>query len=59
MGALKGTVARKVTLWLPQSVDCTVHLSGKQFNAHHSYSSYQLFVIDLLARIGKPKDVSD
>ena len=59
MGALKGTVTRKVTLWLPQSVDITVHLSGKQFNAHHSSSSYQLFVIDTGQKIGKPKDVSD
>jgi hypothetical protein len=34
--------ARHVSLWLPQSVDITVHLSGKQFNARHSYSNYQL-----------------
>ena len=51
--------ARHVSLWLPQSVDITVHLSGKQFNAHHSYSNYQLFVIDTGQKIGKPKDVSD
>ena len=56
MGALKGTVARKVALWLPQSVDIAVHIGGKQFNARHSYSNHQLFVIDTGQKIGKPKD---
>jgi hypothetical protein len=51
--------ARHVRLWLPQSVDINVHLSGKQFNARHSYSNYQLFVIDTGQKIAKPKDVSD
>jgi hypothetical protein len=51
--------ARHVSLWLPQSVDITVHLSGKQFNARHSYSNYQLFVIDTGQKIAKPKDVSN
>jgi hypothetical protein len=51
--------ARHVKLWLPQSVDINVHLSGKQFNARHSYSNYQLFVIDTGQKIGEPKDVSD
>jgi hypothetical protein len=50
---------RNVSLWLPQSVDITVHLSGKQFNARHSYSNYQLFVIDTGQKIAKPKDVSN
>jgi len=48
--------ARDVRLWLPQSVDINVHLSGKQFNARHSYSDYQLFVIDTGQKISKPKD---
>ncbi len=51
--------ARNVSLWLPQSVDITVHLSGKQFNARHSYSNYQLFVVDTGQKISKPKDVSN
>jgi hypothetical protein len=51
--------ARHVSLWLPQSVDITVHLSGKQFNARHSYSNYQLFVIDTGQKISKPKEVSN
>lgn len=51
--------ARNVSLWLPQSVDITVHLSGKQFNARHSYSNYQLFVVDTDQKIAKPKDVSN
>ncbi len=51
--------ARNVSLWLPQSVDITVHLSGKQFNARHSYSNYQLFFIDTGQKIAKPKDVSN
>jgi hypothetical protein len=51
--------ARNVSLWLPQSVDITVHLSGKQFNARHSYSNYQLFVVDTGQKIAKPKDVSN
>jgi hypothetical protein len=51
--------ARNVSLWLPQSVDITVHLGRKQFNARHSYSNYQLFVIDTDQKIAKPKDVSN
>jgi hypothetical protein len=51
--------ARHVSLWLPQSVDITVHVSGKQFNARHSYSNYQLFVIDTGQKIAKPKEVSN
>ncbi len=51
--------ARNVTLWLPQSVDIAVHIGGKQFSARHSYSNYQLFVIETGQKIGKPKDVSD
>jgi hypothetical protein len=51
--------ARHVSLWLPQSVDITVHLSGKQFKARHSYSNYQLFVVDTGQKIAKPKDVSN
>lgn len=51
--------ARHVKLWLPQSVDINVHLSGKQFNARHFYSHYQLFVIDTGQKIAKPKDVSN
>jgi hypothetical protein len=50
---------RHVTLWLPQSVDINVHLRGKQFNARHFYSNYQLFVIDTGQKIAKPKDVSN
>ncbi|MGB2635971.1 MAG: hypothetical protein WAM58_18725 [Candidatus Acidiferrum sp.] len=51
--------ARHVSLWLPQSVDITVHLSGKQFNARHSYSNYQLFVVETGQKIAKPKDISN
>jgi hypothetical protein len=51
--------ARHVSLWLPQSVDITVHLRGKQFNARHSYSNYQLFVVDTGQKIAKPKEVSN
>ena len=51
--------ARDVSLWLPQSVDITVHMSGKQFNARHFYSNYQLFVIDTGQKISKPKEMSN
>jgi hypothetical protein len=51
--------ARNVSLWLPKSVEITVHLHSKQFNARHSYSNYQLFVIDTGQKIGKPKDDSN
>jgi hypothetical protein len=51
--------ARNVSLWLPQSVEITVHLSGKQFNARHFYSNYQLFGVETTQRIAKPKDVSN
>jgi hypothetical protein len=51
--------ARHVRLWLPQSVDINVHLRGKQFNARHFYSNYQLFVIDTGQKIAKPEDVSN
>ncbi len=51
--------ARHVSLWLPQSVEINVHFSGKQFNARHLYSNYQLFVIDTGQKIAKPKDVSN
>jgi hypothetical protein len=54
-----GFAARHVSLWLPQSVDITVHLSGKRFNARHSYSNYQLFVVDTGQKIAKPKEVSN
>ena len=50
---------RNVSLWLPHSVDITVHFRRKQFNARHSYSNYQLFVIDTGQKIAKPKDVSN
>jgi hypothetical protein len=50
---------RNVNLWLPQSVEITVHLGNKHFNARHSYSNYQLFVIDTGQKIAKPKDVSN
>jgi hypothetical protein len=50
---------RDVSLWLPQSVDISVHLGGKQFNARHSYSNYQLFIVDTGQKIGKLKDVSN
>jgi hypothetical protein len=51
--------ARSVTLWLPQSVEISVHLANKQFTARHSYSNYQLFIVDTGQRISKPKDVSN
>jgi hypothetical protein len=51
--------ARNVTLWLPESVDISVHLGNKQFTARHVYSNYQLFVVDTGQRISKPKDVSN
>ena len=51
--------ARNVNLWLPQSVEITVHVGSKRFNARHSYSNYRLFVIDTGQKIAKPKDVSN
>ncbi|MEI4884143.1 hypothetical protein, partial [Klebsiella pneumoniae] len=50
---------RHVSLWLPQSVDISVHLGSKQFNARHHYSDYRLFVVDTGQKIAKPKDVSN
>lgn len=50
---------RKISLWLPQSVDISVYIGSKQFNAHHLYSDYQLFVVDTGQKLGKPKDSSD
>lgn len=50
---------RNVNLWLPQSVDISVHLGGKQFSARHHYSDYRLFVVDTGQKIAKPKDVSN
>jgi hypothetical protein len=50
---------RNVSLWLPQFVDISVHFAGKQFNARHSYSDYQLFVVDTGQKIAKPKEVSN
>jgi len=47
---------RNVSLWLPQSVDISVHLEGKHFNARHSYTNYRLFVIDTDQNISKPKN---
>ena len=46
---------RNVSLWLPQSVDISVHLEGKHFNARHSYTNYRLFVVDTGQNISKPK----
>jgi len=51
--------ARNVSLWLPQSVDITIRLGRKQFNSHHSYSKYKLFVVDTGQKIAKPKGVSN
>jgi hypothetical protein len=51
--------ARSVTLWLPQSVDISVHIGNKRFTAQHIYSNYQLFIVDTGQRISKPKDVSN
>jgi hypothetical protein len=51
--------ARKVSLWLPQSAEISVHFGSKQFTARHLYSNYQLFVVDTGQKIGKPKDVSN
>jgi hypothetical protein len=50
---------RNLSLWLPQSVDISVHFAGKQFNARHSYSDYQLFVVETGQKIAKPKDASN
>lgn len=50
---------RNVTLWLPQSVDINVYLGSKQFNAHHRYSGYQLFVVETGQKISKPKEISN
>ena len=50
---------RNVRLWLPQSVDISVHLGHTQFNARHHYSDYRLFVVDTGQKIAKPKDVSN
>jgi hypothetical protein len=50
---------RNVSLWLPQSVDISVDLGNKQFNARHHYSDYRLFVVDTGQKIAKPKDVSN
>ena len=52
-------VERHVSLWLPQSVDISVHLGSKRFNARHHYSDYRLFVVDTGQKIAKPKDVSN
>jgi hypothetical protein len=51
--------ARNVSLWLPKSVDITVHFGAKQFNARHSYSNYKIFMVDTGQKIGKPKDDSN
>lgn len=51
--------ARHVKLWLPQSVAISVHVGGKEFNAWHQYSNYQLFVVDTGQKIDQPKEVSD
>jgi hypothetical protein len=51
--------ARNVSLWLPQSVDITIRLGRKQFNSHHSYSKYKLFVVDTGQKIAQPKGVSN
>jgi hypothetical protein len=48
-----------VSLWLPQSVDISVHLGRKQFNARHHYSDYRLFVVDTGQKIAPPKDLSN
>jgi hypothetical protein len=48
-----------ISLWLPQSVDISVHLGNKQFSARHHYSDYQLFSVDTGQKIGKPKEASN
>jgi len=50
---------RNISLWLPQSVDISVHLGNKQFSARHHYSDYQLFTIDTGQKISKPKEGSN
>jgi hypothetical protein len=50
---------RNVSLWLPQSVDISVYLGRKQFNARHHYSDYRLFVVDPGQKIAQPKDLSN
>jgi len=50
---------RDISLWLPQSVDISVHLGNKQFSARHHYSGYQLFSVDTGQKIHKPKENSN
>jgi hypothetical protein len=50
---------RKISLWLPQSVDISVYVGSKEFSARHFYSNYQLFVVDTGEKIGRPKETSD
>jgi hypothetical protein len=50
---------RNISLWLPQSVDISVHLGNKQFSARHYYSDYQLFTVDTGQKISKPKEGSN
>jgi hypothetical protein len=50
---------RQVSLWLPKSVDISVHLGSKQFHARHHYFDYRLFVVDTGQKIAKPKEVSN
>ncbi|HUN64314.1 MAG TPA: hypothetical protein VMU53_20100 [Candidatus Sulfotelmatobacter sp.] len=52
-------VQRHISLWLPRSVDISVHLGNKQFSARHSYSDYQLFSVDTGQKIDKPKESSN
>jgi hypothetical protein len=52
-------VQHNISLWLPRSVDISVHLGNKQFSARHSYSDYQLFSVDTGQKIGKPKESSN
>jgi hypothetical protein len=50
---------RKISLWLPQSVEISVYVGSKQFSAHHLYSNYQLFVVDTGQKVGKPKEIAN
>lgn len=52
-------VGRSLKLWLPQFADIDVRFRGKEFSERHSYTNYQLFVIETGQKIGKPKEESN
>ncbi|HKS73709.1 MAG TPA: hypothetical protein VJQ82_10975, partial [Terriglobales bacterium] len=45
----------KVKMWLPWKAEMYMEVHGRRYHHEHTLTNYQLFTVDTMEKLGKPK----